>query len=91
MRILTPGLRAITGAAPARVTSIPGAGLPSRRPAKSTCKACVRFHSVATVGELSPLSIWLTMERDTPESFATASSESPRARRASRSDAANLS
>ena len=35
------------------------------------------------VGLLSPRSIWLTIERETPLRFATASSESPLARRAS--------
>ena len=53
------------------------------RPAKSTCSARVRFHSVEMVGLLSPRSIWLTMDRDTPLRLATASRDRPLARRAS--------
>lgn len=52
-------------------------GLISSNPAKSTCRARVRFHSVSTVGDESPRSIWLTMLRDTPDSLATASSDRP--------------
>ena len=64
----------IVGTSAARKTSIcAGVGALSRRPAKSTCSARVRFHRVAMVGLLSPRSIWLTMDRDTPESLATAS------------------
>ena len=47
----------------ARVTSIPGAGRPSSRPAKSSCRAWVRAQRVATVGQDSPRSIWLTIDR----------------------------
>src|SRR3989338_3569538 len=92
MRMVRPCPRPpITGAASARTTSIPGAVRPSRSPAKSICNACVRFHKVATVGEDWPRSIWLTMDRLTPESLATASSDRPRVLRASRSDAAKRS
>ena len=81
----------MTGASLARITSIPGVVRPSSSPAKSTCNACVRFHSVATVGLDSPRSIWLTIDRLTPDSFATASRLSPLARRASFSEAARRS
>ena len=77
-------LLSITGTCGARSTSIWSTASPvSKSPAKSTCKARVRFHRVAMVGELSPRSIWLTMERLTPERLATASKLKPCARRAS--------
>ena len=43
--------------------------------AKSTFSACVRFQRVETVGLLSPRSIWLTIDRRTPDISANASSE----------------
>ena len=65
-----------------------GAAELSSRPAKSTLSARVRFQRLATVGEEAPRSIWLSIERDTPESCASASSERPRSARASFSRAA---
>lgn len=68
----------MVGTSVARRTSIcVGVLAPSKSPAKSTCNARVKFHSVAIVGLLSPRSIWLTMDRETPDSFATASRLSP--------------
>ncbi len=53
--------------------------------------ARVRCQRVVNVGLEVPRSIWLTIDRDTPETFATASKDSPKSRLAARNRRGNLS